>query len=406
MGKTVLDGITVLDFGNTWAGPLFARSLGDMGARIIKVESLRHPDVGRSLPPRVPGQPFTLNNSGYFGYMSRSKLSVSLNVAVPKGLELARKLIGIADFLVENFAYGVMERLGLGYESARQINPRIIYVSMTALGSKGPIRHYAMYGRPQIYLSGLAHTTGHPDQPPHPLNISFGDPVATHHGLVAALAALRYRTKTGKGQFIELSQAEGLLCFQPETIMDYMLNKRVRGREANRDKFMAPHNVYRCQGGPGKWVAIAVETDEEWRAFCNVMGNPGWAQDEKFADSLSRWKNQEEMDGCIEAWTSNHTNLDVTEMLQKAGVAASPCLSNRGLVEDPHLNARGFFQEWDHPEIGLQKYDGMMWKLSKTPGGVQCRQPLFGEHNNYVYGELLGLSQEEINRLAEEKVLY
>ena len=406
MKKTTLDGITVLDFGNAWAGPLFARTMGDMGARVIKVESLRHPDVTRALPPWVPGQTPTIDNSGYFSYMNRSKMSVSLNVAKPEGLELAKKLTGIADFLVENFAYGVMERLGLGYESVRQINPRIIYVSMTALGSKGPISHYAMYGRPQVYLSGLAHTTGYPDQPPHPLNISFGDPVATHHGLIAALAALQYRAKTGEGQFIELSQNEGLLCLQPETIMDYMLNKEVRGRQANRDEFMAPHNVYKCQGGPLKWVAIAVATDEEWCSLCAVMGNPAWAEDEKYADSLSRWKNQEEMDRHIEAWTANYTDYEITQMLQQAGVAAFPCLSNRGLVEDPHLNARDFYLEWDHPAVGRQKYENMLWKMSKTPGGVQSRAPLLGEHNSYVFGELLGLPQEEIDRLVAEKVLY
>ena len=406
MKKMVLDGITVLDFGNAWAGPLFARTMGDMGARVIKVESLRHPDVTRALAPRIPDQPVTINNSGYFSYMNRSKLSVSLNVTKPEGLELARKLIGISDFLVENYAYGVMERLGLGYAAAREINPRIIYVSMTALGSKGPISHYAMYGRPQVYLSGLAHTTGYPDQPPHPTNISFGDPVATHHGLVAALAALRYRAKTGKGQFIEMAQSEGLLCFQPETVMDYMLNQRVRGRQANRDEFMAPHNVYKCKGGHLKWVAIAVATDEEWNALRQAMGDPGWARDEKYADQLGRWKHQAEMDPQIEAWTLNHTDYEVTEMLQKAGVAAFPCLSNRGLVEDPHLNARGFFLEWDHPEIGRQKYDGMMWKMNKTPGGVSRCAPLFGEHNNYVFGELLGVPQAEIDRLTEEKVLY
>ena len=406
MKKTILDGITVLDFGNAWAGPLFARTMGDMGARVIKVESRRHPDVTRALPPWVPGQPPTINNSGYFSYMNRSKLSVSLNIARPEGRELAQKLIGIADILVENFAYGVMDRLGLGYEPASQINPRIIYVSMTALGSKGPISHYAMYGRPQVYLSGLAHTTGHPDQPPHPVNISYGDPVATHHGLVATLAALHYREKTGEGQFIELSQNEGLLCFQPETIMDYMLNGRVRGRQANRDEFMAPHNVYRCQGGPQKWVAIAVSTDEEWQSLCRVMGDPDWAKDEKFADQISRWKHQEEMDPLIEAWTANYTDYAVTEMLQQAGVAAFPCLSNRGLVEDPHLNARDFFQEWDHPEIGRQKYDGMLWKMSKTPVEIRCPAPLYGQHNNYVFGEILGLPQDEIDRLVAEKVLY
>jgi len=149
-----------------------------------------------------------------------------------------------------------------------------------------------------------------------------------------------------------------------------------------------------------------VATDEEWRSLCGVMGDPDWVKDGKFADQLSRWKNQEEMDRHIEEWTANYTDYDVTRILQKAGVAAFPCLSNRGLVEDPHLNAREFYLEWDHPDVGRQKYESMLWKMSKTPGGVQSRSPLFGEHNHYVFGELLGLTPEEIDRLVEDKVLY
>ena len=406
MNKMVLEGITVVDFGNAWAGPLFARTLGDMGARVIKVESLKHMDVTRLLPPWVPGQEKTLNNSGYYNYMNRNKLAVQLDVSTPRGLELCKKILAIADILVENYALGVMGRLGLGYEAVREVNPRIIYVSMTSLGSAGPMKNYVMYGRPQVYLSGLAHTTGYPDQAPHSLNISWGDPVASYHGLFATFSALRYRKKTGKGQFIELSQWEGLIGLQPESMMDYILNKRVRVRQANRDEFMAPHNAYRCRGGDLKWVTIAVASDEEWASLCSTMGNPAWTEEDKFADGYSRWKNQEEMDRHIEAWTQNYTPYEVTEMLQKAGVAAFPCLSNRGLVEDPHLKARGFFEEWDHPEIGKRKYDGMTWKMSKTPGRIRKRAPLVGEHNNYVFGELLGLSQEEIGRLVQEKILF
>jgi benzylsuccinate CoA-transferase BbsF subunit len=406
MNKMVLEGITVVDFGNAWAGPLFARTLGDLGARVIKVESLKHMDVTRLLPPWVPGQEKTYNNSGYYNYMNRNKLAVQLDVSTPKGLELCKKIIAIADILVENYALGVMGRLGLGYEAVREVNPRIIYVSMTSLGSAGPMKNYVMYGRPQVYLSGLAHTTGYPDQAPHSLNISWGDPVASYHGLFATFSALRYRQKTGKGQFIELSQWEGLISVQPESMMDYILNKRARVRQANRDEFMAPHNAYRCRGGDLKWVTIAVASDEEWASLCSTMGNPAWTEEDKFADGYSRWKNQEEMDRHIEAWTQNYTPYEVTEMLQKAGVAAFPCLSNRGLVEDPHLKARGFFEEWDHPEIGKRKYDGLTWKMSKTPGRIRKRAPLVGEHNNYVFGELLGLPQEEIDRLVQDKILF
>ena len=404
--KKIFEGITVVDFGNAWAGPLFGRWFGDMGARVIKVESLKHMDVTRLLPPWAPGQGITMNNSGYYNYLNRNKFAVTLDVSTPKGLELCKKLMTITDVVVENYALGVMTRLGLGYEAVREVNPRIIYVSMTALGSKGPISHYVMYGRPQVYMSGLAYASGYPDMPPLCLPTSWGDPVASHHGIFAALSALHHRDKTGKGQFIELSQWEGLIGVQPESMMDYFLNKRVRMRQGNKDEFMAPHNYYRCTGGDLRWVAIAVATDEEWNALCKVMGNPEWTKDAKFSDGYSRWKNSEELDGHIEKWTLNYDYYEVAKMLQKVGVAAFPCISTRGMVEDPHLQARGFFEEWDHPEVGRRKYDGLLAKMSKTPPRIGKRAALMGEHNKYVFGELLGVPEAELDRLAEEKVFF
>jgi crotonobetainyl-CoA:carnitine CoA-transferase CaiB-like acyl-CoA transferase len=348
------------------------------------------------------------NNSGYYNWLNRNKLGVSIDLSTPEGPELAMEIIKISDVLVENFSRGIMDKYGLDYASVQKVNPKILYVSLTAFGVDGPYKDYVMYGRPQIYLSGLAHITGYPENPPHPINISWGDPVGAHHAAFAMLSALHYRNKTGKGQYIELSQWEDLIGICPENIMDYALNENVRTRQGNRHEVMAPHNAYKCAGGDLKWVTIAVETDAEWQSLCTVMGNPSWAADEKFADSLSRWKNQEEMDAHIESWTLSYTQYEIMEMLQNAGVAAFPTLSNRGLVEDPHLNARGFFEEIDHPdpEMNGRKYDGVLWKMSKTPGKIRHRAPFVGEHNSYVFGELLGMPQEKIDRLTQEKVLF
>jgi benzylsuccinate CoA-transferase BbsF subunit len=408
MNQMALEGITVVDFGQAWAGPHFGRTLADMGARVIKVESRRRMDVIRGLPPWPAGAMPGPDNSGYYNWLNRNKLGVTIDLSTPKGPELAMEIIKISDVLVENFSRGIMDKYGLDYASVRKVNPKILYVALTAFGSDGPYKDYVMYGRPQIYLSGLAQVTGYPDKPPHPINISWGDPVGAHHAAFAMLSALHYRNKTGKGQYIELSQLEGMIGISPENIMDYTLNQNVRVRQGNRHDYLAPHNAYKCAGGDLKWVTIAVETDAEWQSMGNVMGNPAWAADEKFADSLSRWKNHEELDAHIEAWTLQHTYYEITEMLQKAGVAAFPVLSNRGLVEDPHLNARGFFEEMDHPDPDMKgrKYDGVLWKMSKTPGQIRRRAPFVGEHNNHVFGELLGMPQEEIDRLTEEKVLY
>ncbi|MBW1819529.1 MAG: CoA transferase [Deltaproteobacteria bacterium] len=406
MTKMALEGITVADFGQTWAGPHAGKLLADMGARVIKIESMKRMDVIRSLPPWADEENRTLNNSGYYNWLNRNKFGVTLDLTTPRGSELAKEIIKISDVLIENFSRGVMDRFGLDYASVKEVNPKIIYVALTALGEDGPFRDFIMYGRPQIYMSGISFVTGYPHMQPHPTNISWGDPVGANHSVFAILSALHHRKKSGQGQYVELSQWECLIGISPENIMDYTLNKRVRNRQANRDEFMAPHNAYRCSGGDLKWVTIAVAGDEEWNALCRAMGNPEWTHDEKFTDTLSRWKNQEEMDRHIEAWTVGYTPYEVTEMLQKVGVAAFPCLSNRGLVEDPHLNDRDFFEEYDHPELGNTINDGLLWKMSKTPGKIRGGAPLVGEHNNYVFGELLGIPQDEIDRLAEEKVIY
>ncbi len=408
MNKMALEGITVVDFGQAWAGPQFARTLGDMGARVIKIESRLRMDATRFGPfPKGATSPGP-DDAGYFNWMNRNKLGVTINLTTPRGVELAREIIKISDMVVENFSRGVMEKYGLDYASLKEMNPGLIYVALTSFGSDGPFKDYVMYGRPQVYISGLAHITGYPDQAPHPLNISWGDPVGAHFGAFAALSALYHRERTGKGQYIEISQWEGLISVSPENIMDYTLNNRVRERRGNRHEFMAPHNAYRCAGGDLKWVTIAVKTDEEWESLCKAMGNPDWTNNEKFVDAHSRWNNQEEMDRHIEEWTMTLTGHEIMDLLQKEGVAAFPTLSNRELAEDPHLNERGFFYEIDHPNPAMngKKFDGVLWKMNKTPGKIRHRAPFLGEHNNYVFGELLGMPQEEIDRLTKGKVLF
>jgi benzylsuccinate CoA-transferase BbsF subunit len=408
MDKMALDGITIADFGWVWAAPHMGRTMADMGARVIKIESQTRMDVIRSLPPfpvsADPDQPPGPNSSGYYNWLNRNKMAVTLNLTTPKGLELAKKIISMSDGMMENYSVGVMNRFGLDYESVKKVKPDIIYASLSPLGIDGPFRDFVMYGRPQVFMSGLAHISGYPDRPPS-APLSWGDPIAAQHGAFAMLSALHHRKKTGRGQYIELSQWEGLIGFLPEAIMDYTMNEKVRDRQGNRHDLMAPHNVYQCQGDL-EWVTIAVKTDEEWSALCGIMGNPEWAEDARFSTVKARWDNQDELDGYIEQWTVEFTPRQVTDMLQEAGVAAFPVLSNRGLVEDRHLESRGFFEEWDHPEAGRRKHDGVLWKMSKTPGKIRKRAPLIGEHNDYVFGELLGVPQDEIDRLKEEKVIY
>ena len=406
MKPIALDGLVVADLGQTWAGPQLGRMAADMGAKVIKIESRKRPDVIRSLPPFVTDQERTLENSGYFHWLNRNKLGITLDLTTEKGSELCLELLKQCDVLLENFSRGVMDRFGLDYESVKKVNPRLIYLALTALGSNGPLKDYVMYGRPQVYMSGLAHTTGYPDMYPHPTNISWGDPVAAHHAFFAMLSALHYRKKSGEGQYVELSQWEGLIGITPENIMDYTLNKRVRERNGNRHETMAPHNTYQTIEGELSWVSIAVSSEEEWQALCDAMGNPEWTTEEKFQDMPSRWQHHEELDAHIEEWTIQYGGYEITEKLQAVGVAAFPVLSNRGLVEDPHLNDREFFVELEHPIFGKRIFDGLPWKMSKTPGQINSHAPSFGQHNNEVFGDMLGMSQEEIDRLVKEEVIY
>lgn len=406
MGVMALQGITIADFGWIWAGPQLTKYLADMGAMAIKVESKRHPDNVRSLPPWPPPDHSPgLNRSGTLHANNRNKLGITLNLTKPKAVELAKRLIAVSDIMVENYSVGVMNRFGLGYEAVREVKPDIIYISMPAFGNTGPYRDYVAYGKTQSFISGLANSTGYPDQPPHDCGVSWGDVVAAAHGAVAVLSALHYRNVSGKGQFIDLSQWEALASLMPEAIMGYSLNRQVRSRQANRDDIMAPHNCYPCKGHM-EWVAIAVATDQEWDGLCQALGQPEWCRDERFADAFRRWTHQDEIDRHIEAWTRTRSAYEVMEVLQAAGVAATPVLSNKGLDEDPHLGARDFVVEQDHPGVGRLRHTGLLWKMSKTPGQVYRHAPLLGEHNRYVFSELLGLPEDEMAALMEEEVIW
>jgi crotonobetainyl-CoA:carnitine CoA-transferase CaiB-like acyl-CoA transferase len=262
-----------------------------------------------------------------------------------------------------------------------------------------------MAGIPQL----LGYLGGEPTC--HGIGVAVTDPFSALNAAVALLMALHWRQVTGRGQYIDLSQNEALTCTIGEAIMDYTLNRRVQGRPGNRHPFMAPHGCYRCQSFPGEdqgddmWAVIAISSDEEWQSFSQAIGNPAWAREERFADSLSRWQHQDELDKLIEAWTAEHDHCQVMHLLQAAGVGAAPVLTASELLSDPHLAERGFFETYDHPEMGGHPYPGMHFKLSETPGSIRMPAPCLGQHNEYILGGLLGLSREEMAQLAAEQVI-
>ncbi len=397
-----LESVKVADFSWFISGPLVARFLGDYGAQVIHIESSTRPDNMRSTLPmkdNVPG----INRSAAFARYNGSKYGVSLNLGNPKGVEIARKIVAWADIVVENFSSGTMERMGLGYEELRKAKPDIIMVSLPMFGHSGPMAKHPGLGSQLADLIGFGNLTGWPDRPPVSPPGAYTDFISPYYAVSAVMAALDYRHRTGKGQYIEISQYEAGINFVAPLVMDWFVRGREPVRLGNRCPSIAPHGVYRCRGHE-RWCAIAVFEEEEWWGLCEAMGMLEMANDPRFVTVIARLRHLEELDQLIEEWTTQHTAEEVMTRLQKAGVAAGVVCNGRDQNEDPHLNARRFYKELDHAEIGTHRYMMPPFRLSKTPGEPSIPAPCLGQHNEYVYREIVGMSDEEFVRLLNEGV--
>lgn len=405
MSRFALEGVRILDFTHAYAGPAATRALADMGAEVIKVEGTMasgHVDMFRGTLPMIADLD-GLERWHRWTSVNRGKLDCTLNLEHPKGQEIARKLASISDAVVENRTRRVMRKFSLDYSTIKKVKPDIVYVSLASFGATGPYADFVGYASQFESQAGLSQQLGFPDKPGGE-SVAFGDAMAGYTAAYALLVGLYYRSKSGRGQYIDMSTVEAMSALIPMALMEFAMNQRIRPRMGNRDDFMAPHGCYQCKG-EDNWVTIAVATEEEWRAFCDAIGNPDWTTKAVFSDPLSRRKNQDELDRLVEQWTLKHTDWEVTEMLQKAGVAATPSLSVEALTNDPHLKEQGYFVEVEHPELGKRPTDGVVWALSETPGCIQRPGPTLGQDNQYVYGELLGMSHEEIKQLAGEAVI-
>jgi len=403
MEKLPLDGVRVADFSWVIAGPYATMWLAVMGAEVVRIETNQHIDVNRR------GQPFAggiagENRSGLWNSLNFAKLSCNLNLAKPKAADLARQLVSISDVVVENFAYGQMARFGLGYAELRKLKPDLILVSSSGVGRTGPERGYVSYNEQLVAYSGLASLTGNIGGAPTNVGGFWADHLSATALAFAILAALRHRTRTGEGQDIDISMTEAVMSQLPQGLMDYAMNKRVPVPLGNRDAVMVPHGVYHCKG-EDKWVAIAVSTEEEWRSLCQAMGDPPWTREKKFADPASRRQNLSELDDNINAWTRERSHYEVMEILQGVGVAAGPSVDIEELVNDPHLREREFFVSPNHLETGRLSLPGLPCKLSAHPTLNYAPSPLLGQHNEYVFLELLGLSDQEFAELIGEGVI-
>ncbi len=401
--KSALDGVKVVEFAAFAAGPMVGKHLGEHGAQVIHVESRARPDGFRlHYPPYKDNQP-GLNRTGSFALFNDSKMSVSLNLKSPRAIEIAKQLIARSDILIENFVPGVMERLGLGYDAARQVNPSLIYLSSCNMGQTGPKAPQRGFGSQLTSQSGFTELAGYPGGDPMLLYGPYIDFVAVGFGLIAVLAALDYRQRTGCGQSIDLAQYETGLQFIAPALLDYDANERVMTHQGNRDPYAAPHGAYPCRG-QDRWCVIAVLTDDDWRAFCAASGHPHWLSDSRFATLAARKQNEDELDRLVGEWTSQFTPQEVMEQLQAAGVAAGVVNTLGDLFGDPQLTHRRIWRELPHAELETFHYEAPPYDLSETPADLHP-SPLLGEHNRYVFGEILGMADAEIDELTKQGVI-
>jgi succinyl-CoA--D-citramalate CoA-transferase len=394
-----LEGVRVVEMGSLLAGPFCGQLLADFGAEVIKVEP-----PGKGDPMREWGRHRKNGHTLWWPIIARNKKSVTLNLREREGQELARELISGADVVVENFRPGTMERWGLGYEDLSETNPGLVMVRVSGYGQTGPYREKAGFGAIGESMGGIRHVTGFPDRPPPRVGVSLGDSLAATFGAFGAVTALYNReARNGEGQVVDVGIYEAVLALMESTIPEYALAGHVRGRTGAILPFVAPSNTYPTRDDD--YVVIGANADTVFARFAEATGHPEWAEDERYATHNARGENQEELDSMISGWTKEHTVDEVLEVLKEAGVPASKVFTAEDMVEDPHYAARENVVTVQDPEMGPFPMQNVVPRLIETPGKVRWTGPALGQHNDEVYGEVLGLSEEEREALRERGVI-
>ncbi len=392
-----LQGIRVADFGQVIAAPVTAQMLGWLGAEVILVETQSR-FTTRVWPPFAGGE-FGINRSGGFNLVNNNKLSCSLDLRHPDALDVAKGIIGVSDVLVENYATGVMENLGLGYSEVKKLRPDIVYMSLAAFGRSGSFKGLTGFHSVINLFSGLADVTGYPGSHPRIMGGLIPDAFSGCYGVLAVLEALYHRSRTGEGQFVEVSMTEALTGMIPEAVMKHSLTGEEQVKAGNRDGRKAPHNVFRCLGDE-KWVAISVATDEQFRALSHACGHPGWADEPRFATIRTRLENQDTLEAHLQQWTAGQEVEDVVAALQAAGIPSAPVFDSAEVLADPHLVERGFVADVEHSVAGTRPVLSLPWAADGRRVDDLRSAPTFGQHNQWVLKELLHVPDEEYERLV------
>ncbi|MBI2764287.1 MAG: CoA transferase [Chloroflexi bacterium] len=388
------EGLKVADFSWIGVGPITAKYFADHGATVVRVEAGAPVDRLRGAGPHKDGIPGT-NRSQFFASFNTSKKGINLNLKDPAGQAIARRLLAWCDVAFESFTPGTMSDLGLSYETAKELNPNIVMVSTCLMGQTGPAARLAGYGYHAAAISGFFEVTGWPDRDPGgPFN-AYTDVIAPHFLGATVAAALDHRRRTGQGQHIEQAQMESALYFLAPEVLETQVTGAMPRRAGNDSPYFAPHNVYPCLGDD-QWIAIAVETDEQWRALRGALGNPGWAMDARYETASGRLAHHDAIDEQIGEFTFYQDRYDLMELLQRGGVPAGAVQRSSDLLRDPQLAHRNFFRPLVHPEMGEIPYEGHMFRIAGYDSGARFPAPCLGEHSAEVLTEILGMTDDEL----------
>lgn len=405
--KLPLQGIRVIAFELGPAMCLHTLWMGSLGAEVIKIGSELRPDTGY-LSGSLSGDEVTdaeWNRAGAFMCLNYNKKTCSINMQDPKGAELAHKLISQADIVVENFTTPVTKRFGLTYDALKKVKPDIIVVSQSSMGRTGPAGDLVGWGTASQAYAGLPFLTGYEGGKPQSICAPWPDPIVGVSLVALVLAALHHRDRTGDGQAIDLSMTEMVSSMIPQALLDYQMNGRIRRTQGNKDSIMVPHNVYKCSGGDN-WIALAVDTQNQWESLCSAMGQPGWLTDSRFYDGDARRTNENQLDELINEWTKTRDKYELMDLFQSAGIAASPVMSAMEIFNDPTLRERGFFVNIDHPDTGQREVMGIPVVYGNFEKNLSNPAPSFGNDNDYIFKDMMGLSGTEIEDLIESGVIH
>jgi crotonobetainyl-CoA:carnitine CoA-transferase CaiB-like acyl-CoA transferase len=428
-----LSGVRILDFTRLGFGAQATLICGCLGAEVIRVESTTRPDPIRVMPPFVPdpgrrttgfgsatlsdtaGAPSANRGAVFYKYNTGGKKSITVDACHPKGLALLKQLVAASDVVTESFAAGTLERWGLSYETMREVRPDVVYVSMCGFGHEGPDSSHVTMGPTAQALTGLTFLVGLPDRPPAGWTFSYLDHVGGYLGAVAILTGLLHRSRTGRGQYIDVSQLEPATALSGAILLDALVNDRPARRAGfptgNRRDHppTSPGGAYRAKGDDA-WIVISCRTESQWDALVKLMGEPAWCSDERFATLESRVANADALDALLEEWTSGLERYDAMEQLQAAGVPAGVVQDAADRLErDPQLAARGHFTMLGNGEVAPMPLEGVPFRMSATPpstaGAIRRGPPLLGEDTDVVLEEILGMQAADIGSLRAEGVL-